>query len=294
MLTREEVDIYLRKLEIAIAATHGSNCPDTKLISKVNQALKGYNPAEIKQIVYEETGFTFKIIQSPHANFVIEVLYLVCNGQLPKEYAPKALYILAVIYYNSLLNKYLRYCNDLIFDKAISKLKSTNLLKKYGKDGALRKLAIDVSKRLQCTNTTEIIKRIVELRHRIAQSLKWIVGKYLDVYRQAKTNVSVSYDRLIDKAVQNVLFYGLVKVHPTCSEYEDVFVNDLPNIDEYLFRSSLEEIFKLLGDNPTRQAILGNLHKLKYTKQLLQSLGLPVSTKSLYCYVATIYQTVRG
>jgi len=291
-LTKSTIEFYLNKLKHVSVPVLNETCPNKTLNREIKETLSTLNFKELDSYIKSNLKHKFKLLKTPHTKFAIVSIYSLCGDKQNKNLIQEIIFVLSIIYYNNLLNKYIRYCNDLLLHRAFAFVKKSNLFKHDIKEG-LTKLAADITDKIGTScEISYIITRLYELRHRIAQSLKSVVKKYYDLYQNPNKYSKINYHTLATRLAHNIVFYATIPVSDKCP-YKDEFIYKLPDADEHLLTDSIEEILDLIGTSPSLQKISGNLHKLQYTVKLLKSIDIEVNRTSLLCFVSIIIRRLK-
>ncbi|MGB9674679.1 MAG: hypothetical protein ACPLX8_00940 [Nanopusillaceae archaeon] len=236
----------------------------------------------------------YKLVNTVHSMLIIVVLY---NDYVRGNELVDDLYFTALIYYNALLNKYLRYCDDNLFQLALNSVKSTNIFRSKGVLNGLKHISISVDKLYDNknfkNNINEIELMLYSLRTRIAQSLKSIIKKYYYLKEKSKTEISDkdSYKRNLDRFRYKVEMLGHIDIPVKCLKYKSK-LEELKEVDIDLLEQVLTEIYTKLNITLfNQQKVVGNLDKLESLDKLVKLINSNDDIK--YCLVKTLLITAE-
>ncbi len=292
-LTKHEIELIVSRLKNELEPTMDTICPSKKIAQIIKSTLGHLDLSDVDKDLNKKIKYSLKLLKTPHGKFSVKAIYSICTNKYGEKLQEDVYYILGLIFYNALLNKYIPYCNDLLLSKARQEIRSSNLFKKYDDlKVAVKHFSVAVSLRQKSCDILEIVTRIYELRHRIAQSLKSLTAMYYYLYKNQSKYETTNYDQLVDAVVRKIAYYGIVHIPDQCTDYKDEFIQKLPEVDDDLLRASIYEIFSKIGISASRQKIVASLKTLNYAKEVLIEIGLNSGDiKALYCYVQTIYRT---
>ena len=276
-------------------------CGKNRILQDIEKLSSKYlTKNELDEFIGKFLSVQTKITSTKHTKFLLYLLYTSCKFKIN---ITRIIYFLSIVYYTTLIRKYIKFCDKDIFQLAISLLRSNHLFKKFNGDiiQSLQYLSSEITKKYsQKLENTEcsylvILPLIFELRTRIAQSLKRLATKYYEIKRNPeKFNRTQNIETIVDTIYHMIMFYGYIPKISKCTELYNKFTK-ITYLDENLVKASITEIIELLYsvDNITVQKLSANLNKLKFSKTVLQQLNIVVTNRNLLCYLYTIIKIWR-
>ncbi len=283
---------YFLKTKINELEKETGLCPQLDVYGKLYKDMDKITDKErIKKLSSEYfINSKYKLLTTLHLQLISVEMY---NAAKRNESILPYLYLLSLIYYNLILNRYIRYCDNNILSQSINAVKGTNLLKKYGVLKALEHISKSVEDLYsnfynEFDDNHQILELMVySLRTRVVQSLKSIVAKYYELKEKSKevTSNNNLINTYINEAKYQILMLGNVPINITCKNYTN-YLEKLKDVDEEILTKVLKEIFETLGIEPTQQKIIGLIDNLKEVDILNKYLHGPSGMK--YCLIKTL------
>ncbi|MEM3859098.1 MAG: hypothetical protein QW478_06785 [Candidatus Micrarchaeaceae archaeon] len=296
-------DKEFNKIETYIKSTTLTIESDTKLCPSkfLFKTLYGdiNNLIDVKDIKKKISEFLphskYKLVNTVHTMLIVLSIY---NNYYRNQSKLETLYFASLVYYNILLNKYVKYCDDNVLQLSIERVKSSNIFKQKGIINGLKYIASSVDNLYTDYNldkNPEIIELMLySLRTRIAQSLKSITKKYYEIKTESKTSLSNkdNYIRNIDRFKYKVLMLGYIDIPKECQLHKSK-LELLKDVDMDLLEEALVEIYTKLGIILfNQQKVVSNLDKLTKIDTLVKEIsGNKNDTNLKYCIVKTLLIT---
>jgi len=239
--------------------------------------------------------YNFNILRTLHTKFFIYIMYRSCQDKVDLHYS---ISLALLVIYMVLINKQIPYCNNKVFVNALGNLRSNHLLKQYGSPvNACRHLANNISneiklasKNMSCSDNYMYIKLYMKYRTILSQSVKRIATSYINTKKKETRKISV--DSYVQTILNHISLYGVIKTTEGCNVIKNN-LKKLIDVDNDLLEQSIYEVLVINGLHPTKQKIINNVHKLKSSKEILQKIGLPVTSFNLYCLCVTYYKILE-
>ena len=285
---------YFLNTKLADIEKETNLCPNLYLYSKLYKDMDKYGDRQkIDSLV---KGYLpnqhYKLFSTLHTQIIAVTIY---NAVERKETIFPYVYLLSLIYYNLILNRYVKYCDNNVLSIAFDLVKSTNIFSTYGVLKGLEhisKSVIELHKdyyKEYDTDPHSLELLIQSLRTRIVQSLKSIVRQYYNIKERNKDVDSKNQTimRYIEHAKHKLLMLGIVPITEPCKYYAK-YIEKLKDIEPVQLEKALIEIFNKLGIDVTQQKITQNIGTLEELETLCKYLGMPISGK--YCLAKTLVE----
>lgn len=242
----------------------------------------------------------FKLLKTLHAKFAIVALYHCCKYQLDGKIV---LYVLGLVYYKLLINKYIPYCDISRLQTSLSLQRRSSSFKKLGSNvvNLVEYVVQQVYQRYTdrvrstCDEPSVYIVTLYELRTRIAQKVKSIAKRYYETKQVKSQNTSLN--TYVNSIYNRIMVYGDVKRVSGCT-YLYTKLTQLPQTPADLVRDSIFEVLSVFGVTPkiitsrqVNRALRNN--DLKATLTVLNYLSVEPTTKNIICLVKTYYASLR-
>lgn len=196
--------------------------PETHLYTKEilsDLESAGFGLPELKESIHKYIPANYAVASNEN-NFIMLILIKLALDRGSEKEANLFAYILGIRFFAIVFYKYIKFCHQKTFSFALSKLKSTHLFLKHGSipNAILHITQTTLDKRKQTIQNFEeiqIIKVLVEIWHRINQSVKSFANAYYESYKESKmlevtdeefSSINSSKKVLVDYIITNKLF----------------------------------------------------------------------------------------
>jgi len=305
-----EIDKLINELEIDI---NNDPCMKFMVLTRYYKIINSYvDDSEISRFMANIPRKDFKLMKTKQTRFLVYMINYICNNndkkfseKLKLETILKIMHITTIIYYKSYLNKNLKYCDEAYMNYTISNMRSQFTIKKYGVFGGIKKLNFTVFNNLipkyfksRCTDKIVLVNVPYYLRTSVAQTLRSLIGKYIDLKNgkvQPKIKDTSRYEALTEIVYNNIMLYGNIKKAKSCNDdtYEKIL--NITSLNVELVRKSIYEVIYTMDnvEQVSYQKVIANLKKLHYSAEVLKQLKIEVTNQNLACLVNIYLEIIK-